>query len=109
MVALLGLTGEPYEPETGRTWRSFDSVAVLSNGDIVLDASSTPEQYARPVAAAAGLAPQRLLSIGQAINVPTPQGVVAAAVTGFDVPDGGAGTATDPTDGSAPTARCSCR
>jgi hypothetical protein len=90
LVALLGLTGEPYEPEPGRTWRSFDAVAVLSNGDIVLDASSNPNNTRDLWLLQQGQAPQRLLSIGQAINVPTPQGLVAAAVTGFDVPDGGA-------------------
>ena len=90
LVALIGLTGAPYEPEAGRTWRSFDAVAVLSNGDILLEASTNPNSTRDLWLLRQGEAPRRILSPGQVVDVQTAQGTVQTTVTSFDVPDGGA-------------------
>lgn len=90
LVALLGLTGD-YEPEAGRTWRSFDAVGVLSNGDILLEATTNPNATRDLWLLRAGEDPRRILSIGQPISVQTAQGAVQTTVSSFDVPDGGAG------------------
>lgn len=90
LVALLGLVGAPYEPEPGRTWRSFDAIAVFENGDIVMEATTNPNATKDLWLLRAGRAPQRLLSTGQVVRVPTPQGPADATIASFDVPDGGA-------------------
>lgn len=92
LVALLGIVGAPYEPEPGRTWRSFDAIAVLGNGDIVLEASSNPNATRDLWLLKPGQAPRRLLSLGTGIAVSTTQGTQQAVVSGFDPPNGGAGS-----------------
>ena len=87
---MIGLIGAPYEPEPGRTWRSFDAVAALSNGDIVLEATTNPNATKDLWLLRSGQAPQRMLSIGQVINVQTTQGNAQTTVSSFDVFDGGA-------------------
>ncbi len=90
LAALLGIVGAPYEPEPNRTWRSFDALAVMHNGDIVLEATTNPDATKDLWLLQAGRAPRRLLSIGQTVAVPTTQGTVNAAITSFDLADGGA-------------------
>jgi hypothetical protein len=90
LKALIGLIGAPYEPEPGRSWRSFDAVAALSNGDIVLEATTNPNSTKDLWLLRAGQAPTRLLSLGQNIAVPTTQGNVQASISSFDVLDDGA-------------------
>jgi hypothetical protein len=90
LMALIGLSVVPYEPEPGRTWRSFSAVAVLSNGYVVVEANTDPGNTKDIWLLRAGLAPQRLLSTGQVINVPTSQGPATGSISSFDVFDGGA-------------------
>jgi hypothetical protein len=90
LVALLALSHPDYVPEDGRTWRSFDAVAVFHNGDIVLEATTNPGATKDLWLLARGRAPRRLLSLGQSITVPTTQGPVTTTVTSFNVDDGGA-------------------
>lgn len=92
-VALLGFTNSPVAPEAGRSWRSFGAISILRNGDIVLEAVTDPNATRDLWLLRRGRAPQRLLSVGQIIQVPTTQGIVSTAVTSFDVPDGGVKTA----------------
>jgi hypothetical protein len=90
LVALLGIVGAPYEPEPGRTWRSFDALAVMHNGDLVLEATTNPNATKDLWLLQAGRAPRRLLSIAQTIAVPTTQGTVNTTISSFDLLDGGA-------------------
>jgi hypothetical protein len=96
LVALIGLVGAPYEPEPGRTWRSFDAIAVFENGDIVVDASTNPNSTRDLWLLRSGRAPRRLLSPGQALRVPTAQGGADTTISSYNLPSGGA----DPADGS---------
>lgn len=91
LVALLGIVGAPHEPEPGRTWRSFDAIAVLGTGDIVLEASSNPNATRDLWLLRPGQSPRRLLSLGTSIAVATTQGSQQAVVTGFDPANGGSG------------------
>ncbi len=90
LMALIGLNVVPYEPEPGRTWRSFNAVAVLSNGYVVIEANTDPGNTKDIWLLRSGLAPQRLLSVGQVIAVPTSQGPASGSISSFDVFDGGA-------------------
>jgi hypothetical protein len=90
LVALLGLIGAPYEPEPGRTWRSFDALAVFESGDIVLDATTNPNATRDLWLLRPGRAPRRLLSPGQPLRVPTAQGFVDTTISSYNVPLGGA-------------------
>lgn len=90
LVALIGLVGAPYEPEPGRTWRSFDALAVFENGDIVLDATTNPNATRDLWLLRSGRAPRRLLAPGQALRVPTAQGFVDTTISSYSVPLGGA-------------------
>ncbi len=90
LVALIGIGTAPFAPEAGRTWRDFEAIAMLSNGDIVLEASTNPDNTKDLWILQPGLAPRRLLSSGQALTVATDQGPVPTAVSTFDLPDGGA-------------------
>ncbi len=98
LIALLAISGAPYEPEPGRTWRNFEAVAVLSNGDIVVEATTNPNSTKDLWILRQGQAPRRLLSPGQTLSVPTAQGTTATALSTFDLADGGA-RFSDGTDG----------
>lgn len=87
LLALIGLTGS-FAPEPGRTWRTFDAVAVFSNGDVVLEATTNPGIVDELWLFKVGQAPQRILSEGQSVNVPTTTGIQSAVVSSFDVNDG---------------------
>lgn len=89
LVALLSLTAAGYTPEPGRTWRSFDAFAVLANGDIVLNATSNPDVVRDLWRLAPGRNPERLLSVGQALSVPTASGPASTSVTSFSLPGDG--------------------
>jgi hypothetical protein len=89
LVALIGLVGS-YGPEANRTWRSFGASAVLANGDIVIEAQTDPGDEHALWLLQAGHAPRRILELGQSVAVPTASGNVQAALTSFDVPNGGA-------------------
>ena len=89
LVALIGLTGS-YGPEANRTWRSFGASAVLANGDIVLEAQTDPGDEHALWLLQGGHAPRRILQNGQNVGVPTATGTVQAALTSFDLPNGGA-------------------
>jgi hypothetical protein len=93
LVALIGVVGAPYEPETGRTWRTFDAIAVFDNGDIVLDATTNPNATRDIWLLRRGKSPRRLVSPGQAIRVPTAQGPVDTTVSSYSLPLGGVRTA----------------
>ncbi len=94
LVALLGLTGAPYEPEPGRTWSAFGALAVFENGDIVLEAITNPNSTKDVWLLRRGSAPRRLLSPGQPLRLPTAQGGSDTTIASFDVADGGAHYAT---------------
>lgn len=89
LVALLSLTSVGYIPEPGRTWRSFDAFAVLANGDIVLNATTNPDIVRDLWRIAPGQSPQRLLSSGQTLSVPTASGPASTSVTSFSLPGDG--------------------
>jgi hypothetical protein len=89
LVALIGLIGA-YEPEPGRTWRSFDALATMANGDLVLDATTNPNAVRDLWLLRAGQPPRRILSLGQSLAIPTATGTVQAAITSLSVPGGGA-------------------
>lgn len=86
LVALLSLTDPAYVPEPGRTWRTFNAMAVLRDGSLVLDASTNPNQTRDLWLLKPPQAPRRLLSIGQTLQVPTTSGPVATAVANFSLP-----------------------
>jgi len=90
LVALIGISTAPYAPEAGRTWRDFEALAVLSNGDIVLEATTNPNNTKDLWILQPGQSPRRLLSSGQALSVPTAQGPTPTTLSNFDLPDGGA-------------------
>ena len=90
LVALIGISTAAFTPEAGRTWRGFEALSILSNGDIVLEASTNPNNTKDLWILKLGQAPRRLLSPGQTLSVPTAQGPVQTAVSTFDLPDGGA-------------------
>jgi hypothetical protein len=97
LVALIGVVGGPYDPEDGRTWRTFDAIAVFDNGDIVLDATTNPDSTRDLWLLRQGQAPRRLLSPGAALRVPTSLGPVDTTITSYNIPQGGVRTA-DGTD-----------
>jgi len=99
LVALIGIDTAPYAPVAGRTWRDFEALAMLSNGDIVLEATTNPNNTKDLWLLQTGRAPHRILSSGQALSVPTAQGAMPTALSNFDLlPDGGA-RFSDGTDG----------
>ncbi|MBE5316905.1 MAG: hypothetical protein H4O13_16045 [Xanthomonadales bacterium] len=89
LVALLSLTDPAYVPEPGRTWRTFNAMAVLRDGSLVLDASTNPNQTRDLWLLKPPQAPRRLLSIGQSLPVPTTSGPVSTVVAGFTLPGDG--------------------
>lgn len=90
LVALIGLTGQ-YAPEPGRTWASFGASAILSNGDIVLEARSDPgNTYALWLLENGNPTPRRILEPGQTVPLATTQGTVQATIASFDLNNGGA-------------------
>ena len=93
LVALIGVVGDPYEPEAGRTWRSFDAIAVFDNGDIVVDATTNPDATRDLWLLRRGQDPRRLISPGHPVRVPTPLGIVDATISSYNIPDGGVRTA----------------
>lgn len=98
LVALIGVVGAPYEPEAGRTWRSFDAIAVFDNGDIVVDATTDPNATRDLWLLRRGRDPRRLVSLGHPVRVPTAQGLVDTTITSYNIPGGGVRTA-DGSDG----------
>lgn len=89
-LALLNLTSGSYIPEAGRSWRSFDSLAVFANGDVLLNASTNPNNVRDLWLLRSGQPPQRVLSNGTQVTVPTSQGNVQSTVSTISIPDGGA-------------------
>lgn len=89
-LALLNLASGSYIPEAGRSWRSFDSLAVFANGDVLLNATTNPNSVRDLWLLRAGQPPQRVLSSGTQVNVPTSQGNVLSTVSTISIPDGGA-------------------
>lgn len=87
LVALIGLTGD-YGPEPNRTWDNFYGNAVLSNGDIVVEARTQPgSEYAIWLLKADGTK-RRVLKVGQVVSVPTASGSVQGSVSSYDLPGG---------------------
>lgn len=87
IVALIGLMGE-YGPEQGRTWDAFYGNAVLSNGDILVEARTQPgSEYAIWLLKADG-SKRRVLKVGQTVTVPTAGGNVQGSVSSYDLPGG---------------------
>lgn len=89
-LALLNLTSGSYIPEAGRSWRSFDSLAVFANGDVLLFASTNPGNVSDLWLLRSGQPPQRVLSNGTQVAVPTSQGTVQGSVSTISIPGGGA-------------------
>lgn len=90
-VAIVG-ADVPYAPEPNRTWSSLRASAVLSNGDILLEAYTNPDNEYALWLLKRGAAPRRVLRAGDIALVPTASGTVQAAVTSFSL-TGGGGTA----------------
>lgn len=90
LVALIGLTLADYQPEPGRTWRSFEEVVMLSNGDILLQATTNPDNLRDLWLLQDGAAPRRILSPGTPVTVQTTTGTVQVPVSSFSVPADGA-------------------
>lgn len=89
LVGLLNLTNPDYRPEEGRTWQGFDAMAVLSNGDILLDARTNPNSTHDLWLLRNGQPPRRLLSTGTPITINTTQGAVQTTISSFSVPSDG--------------------
>lgn len=87
--ALLGIEGA-YGPEPHRTWRSFGAIAALPNGDVLVEATTDPDIEQALWLLEGTRAPRRVLTVGQSVLVPTASGAVAATITSFDLPNGGA-------------------
>lgn len=87
-LAILNLTGN-FAPEAGRTWRSFETVAVFSNGDVLLQATTNPNAVNELWLFKSGQAPVRVLSNGLVLSVPTAQGNQSATVSSFTILPGG--------------------
>lgn len=85
LVALRNLTNPAYRPDPDRTWASFDAMAVLSNGDILLSAETNPNSRRDLWLLREGVAPLRLLGNGTPISVRTPQGTVQTTITNFSI------------------------
>lgn len=91
LVALIGLTIPAYQPEAGRTWRTFEQIVVLSNGDILVQATTNPNSTRDLWLLRDGEAPRRILSPGTTtVTVQTTTGAVQVPVSGFDAPNDGA-------------------
>jgi len=91
LLALLHASAAIGEAEPGRRWRDFFDFVVLANGDVVLQASTNPGPRTDLWLLAPGRAPQRLLSPGDQVAVPTAQGSVQATITGFNLAASGPG------------------
>jgi hypothetical protein len=89
LVALVDLDVPEYGPESGRTWRSFRAMAVLSNGDIVVDAVTRPGDTEAIWLLASGQAPRKILEAGQVVSLTTGAGAVQATVSSFSNPPSG--------------------
>ncbi len=88
LVALIGLV--QYGPEPNRTWDAFFGNSVLANGDIIVEARTQPgSEYAVWLLKKDGTK-QRILKLGQAISVPTANGVIQTSVFSYQVPSGAA-------------------
>lgn len=79
-VAIVGDTGA-YAPAAGRAWRSFATVTILDNGDIL-----TVAEVSNPIAIGVwrlrpGAAPEAVLAVGDLVSVPTASGIEQRAVT----------------------------
>lgn len=88
VLALIGLTGQ-YGPEPNRTWRSFGASAVMSNGDLLLEARTDPGDTYALWLFEVGRAPRKILAPGQAISMTTTTGTVQTTVSDFDIANGG--------------------
>jgi hypothetical protein len=89
LVALIGLIGQ-YGPEPSRTWRSFGATAVLDTGSIIAEAYTDPGNEYALWLLEPGAAPRRILRAGDNVSVSTTTGTVQAAVSSFDLDNGGA-------------------
>jgi hypothetical protein len=63
---------------------------MLSSGDIVLDATTDPNSTRDLWLLRPGRPPQRLLSPGDPIRVPTASGLVTSTLSSYSLPNGGA-------------------
>lgn len=90
LVALIGSPSQ-YNPEPNRTWRSFGASAVLSNGDLLLEARTDPgDTLALWLLERGNPTPRKILEQGQIITFATTNGQVQAPVSYFDLSNGGA-------------------
>lgn len=90
LVALIGSPSQ-YNPEPNRSWASFGASAVLSNGDILLEARTDPgSTLALWLLERGNPTPRKILEPGQIINFTTTTGAAQAAVSSFDLTNGGA-------------------
>ncbi|HVJ61475.1 MAG TPA: hypothetical protein VM555_02045 [Tahibacter sp.] len=89
LVALRGIIGA-YAPEPGRTWGDFSAIAMLPSGDIAVQSTTEPGSESAVWLLSQGLPPRRILTVGQALTIPTSTGPVASAVNGIAIVTGGA-------------------
>lgn len=89
LLALQHASDAAGEAEPGRRWQNFFDLAVLANGDVVLHASTQPGPRDDLWLLSPGQPPRRLLSAGDSVIVPTSQGSVSVAITGFLLPGSG--------------------
>lgn len=88
-LALIGVIGA-LAPEPGRQWRAFDSVATLANGDVLVNARTNPGDIRDLWLFRQGQPHRKLLSIGDALVLPTSTGNVATTISSLSIPAGGA-------------------
>ena len=88
-VAIIG-ADVPYAPEENHTWSNLRASAVLANGDILLEAYTSPGNEYALWLLKRGAAPRRVLRAGDIAIVPTASGHVQAAINNFTLA-GGAG------------------
>ncbi len=101
LLALVGIPGEPYEPETGRVWRSFSAVAAFANGDVVVQADTNPGSITDWWLLRPGQAPRRILSVGDPLVVPTSTGNVSTTISSMTAYSGGSRHASGEDDWAA--------
>jgi len=84
-AALEGTAEDGLSPEPGKVWGTLTAhdAGIYSNGDIVLKASARPDAHDALWLLRPGAEPQRLLSIGDTIKIPTAAGMTDATVNSF--------------------------
>lgn len=88
-LALIGISGYPFEPEPGRLWVRFSAVAALANGDVVVEADTNPGNITDLWLFPVDGDPRRILTSGGSVVMPTTSGNVETTFGSITVPTGG--------------------